>query len=523
MEKQTLLSISILVSGRDDTARKCIDSLDRLRDRLACELLVVDTGCSAQTRSWLEQRADKVISFQWCNDFAAARNAGLKEASGKWFMFLDDDEWFETTYGIERFFLSGEYKQYASAAYVIRNYLDMDGRQWQDISLPRMARRDRDTRFVYPVHEMLWPRYEPEKQLEDYVHHYGYASPDPEAQKAKHKRNLELLLPAIEKAPCCMHHYLQAVMEYIALEDLEAALQIAEAGILRYEPGEEDNGNFLWGLYAGVVKIRVMLSKYEEACGRGREILARADLPRLARASIWGDLAIAWSAKTGETKERIWQPENKAMARKDYMEAAEFLRKYLGERDFFSAHPQRLREQQTLLLDNCFERYHYQMIMAWGFAAALYAGEAGSAEVLLRSENITWWMEAAQNWYTFTSEHFREKWKNAFQALVDNTKSQYPKLNDFYETLTNPQEPVRAEGKKKGRDKGKSGMSNQTAETKSSAEAEMEVLAARLKEQIRLLICEHQEEAALSAVKQLLIYFPADGELLELREKLEGK
>lgn len=523
MEKQILLSISILVSGRDNTARQCIDSLDRLRGRVACELLVVDTGCSERMRSWLEQRADKVIPFQWCNDFSAARNAGLKEASGKWFMFLDDDEWFESTDGIERFFLGGEYKQYASASYVIRNYLDMEGRQWQDISLPRMARRDTHLCFVYPVHEMLWPRYEPEKQLEDYVHHYGYASADPRTQNAKHKRNLELLMPAIEKDPGCMHHYLQAVMEYIALEDLEAALGIGETGIRRYEPGRKDNGNFLCGLYAGVVKIRVMLSKYQEACESGREILQRAELSRLAQASIWGDLAIAWSAKTGQNAERTWLAAGRGAVRADYMEAAEMLRKYLKEREYFSTHLQQLREQQTLILDICFDRYHYQMIMAWGFAAALYAGEADAAEMLLGSENTSWWLEAAQNWYTFTSEHYREKWREAFQALADSAKRRYPKLNEFYETLTNPNESVRAKEEEEGADERKKSVPEPGMETNSAVGAEMEALALRLKEQIRLLICQNQEEAALAAVKQLLIYFPSDGELLGLREALEDK
>ena len=42
--------------------------------------LLVDTGCNAEQRALAEKYADKIIDFIWCNDFAAARNAGLKEA-----------------------------------------------------------------------------------------------------------------------------------------------------------------------------------------------------------------------------------------------------------------------------------------------------------------------------------------------------------------------------------------------------------------------------------------------------------
>ena len=49
----------------------------------------------------------------------------------------------------------------------------------------------------------------------------------------------------------------------------------------------------------------------------------------------------------------------------------------------------------------------------------------------------------------------------------------------------------------------------------------MEVLAEKLKVQIRLLIEQHQEQAALAAVRQVLQFLPEDEELQELLEKLE--
>ena len=61
----------------------------------------------------------------------------------------------------------------------------------------------------------------------------------------------------------------------------------------------------------------------------------------------------------------------------------------------------------------------------------------------------------------------------------------------------------------------------QSADERQAARAEMEVLAEKLKVQIRLLIEQHQEQAALAAVRQVLQFLPEDEELQELLEKLE--
>ena len=104
-----LLSISMLISGREEM-KKSLDSLHYFTEAFPCEIILVDTGCSPEQRALAEQYADKIIDFEWCNDFAAARNVGLKEARGEWFMYLDDDEWFDNPQQIVNFFVSGEYK-----------------------------------------------------------------------------------------------------------------------------------------------------------------------------------------------------------------------------------------------------------------------------------------------------------------------------------------------------------------------------------------------------------------------------
>ena len=99
-----LLTISLLTSGTRLELTKCIRSLDRLRAVIPCELIITDTGCDKDHRKLIEAEADRVLDFTWINDFAAARNVSLEAAKGKWYLYLDDDEWFESTGEIEHFF-----------------------------------------------------------------------------------------------------------------------------------------------------------------------------------------------------------------------------------------------------------------------------------------------------------------------------------------------------------------------------------------------------------------------------------
>lgn len=122
---QTLLTISILVSGRAETTERCLESLRPIMDSISTELILVDTGCGDILKHKLEKYATKIIPFTWCNDFSKARNIGLKEATGQWFLYLDDDEWFADTEDLIAFFQSGDYQRFASASYIQRNYLDM--------------------------------------------------------------------------------------------------------------------------------------------------------------------------------------------------------------------------------------------------------------------------------------------------------------------------------------------------------------------------------------------------------------
>ena len=117
MKNRPLLSISMLVSGKSKDMWKSIESLISIKEKISTEIILIDMGCTKEVRSRLEKKADKLLSFTWCDDFAKARNTGVEVASGEWFMYLDDDEWFEDLEGLVEFFQSGMNKVYGYACY----------------------------------------------------------------------------------------------------------------------------------------------------------------------------------------------------------------------------------------------------------------------------------------------------------------------------------------------------------------------------------------------------------------------
>ena len=134
------LSISLLASNRAASLERCLDSLRPLLMQVPSELIVVFTGTDERVREIASRYTDIILPFTWCDNFSAARNVGLWAAKGEWFMYIDDDEWFEDVAEIRDFFLSGEYQSYGSACYKQKNYKNWDGIEYSDYHAFRMAR-----------------------------------------------------------------------------------------------------------------------------------------------------------------------------------------------------------------------------------------------------------------------------------------------------------------------------------------------------------------------------------------------
>lgn len=289
------LSISLLASNRATTLERCLDSLRPLLMQVPSELIVVFTGTDEKVKEIAARYTDNIIPFTWCGNFSAARNVGLWAARGEWFLYIDDDEWFEDVTEIRDFFLSGEYKKYGSALYKQKNYEDWDGVRHSDFHAFRMTKIVPGTAFQNTVHEELIPKPEPWKYFETYVNHYGYVSDSGKLSSDKSVRNIPLLIQGIKDRPSYIKNYLQLVKEYSIIENYDEAEEYIRKG-LKLCQGYKDNYYRCW-FQTNLLSILYEKKDYEKVEQEALYILKKDHPWEIARLDIYATLLAIYSSR----------------------------------------------------------------------------------------------------------------------------------------------------------------------------------------------------------------------------------
>ena len=204
-KKSRGLRITGLVIMRDAAAdiEPCLMSMKGQVD----ELVAVDTGSVDDTVAIAKRCGAKVLSYEWQDDFAAARNFAIDQVTGDWIVFLDSDEAFtEETRGNLRMLVGNLVKHGRDCAFVRRENVDGEDKPIEfmgDFSI-RIFRRTEGLRYFDPVHEYLaWEDgHEMESGIlvpeELCIRHRGYA---PDRIKGKRLRDLDILERMQEKKP----------------------------------------------------------------------------------------------------------------------------------------------------------------------------------------------------------------------------------------------------------------------------------------------------------------------------------
>ena len=278
--KTKLLTISLLCCGRAETTERCLKSLMPIREAIDSEIQVVDTGCSAETRAVIEKYADEVFEFTWCNDFAKARNFQLDQANGKMFLFIDDDEFFLDCKYIIEFFNDPKCTTYNIGGYFQRNYLDFEGKEFEDIEVVRMCSVTPNTYFVGKVHEYIEPAYGNAMFMDAKAGHYGYVYKTQEDNIKHSMRNIPLLKEMIEEQPDNLRWPYQLAQEYRAVKMFDELYDICHDGFYHsFDIHEEESiryrGPFAVGMAIALEELErddELLKFYEDQMSKG-EIL----------------------------------------------------------------------------------------------------------------------------------------------------------------------------------------------------------------------------------------------------------
>jgi len=154
---------------------------------VADEIIVVDTGSTDDTMEIAKAAGAKVFDFPWCDDFSAARNYSLDQATKSMILWLDADDRISQH---ARRALASWKSQYHRKMYFC-HVMNTGGSEFLQL---RIVPNDKRIRFEGRVHEAIFEMQGYEQELFDsafVINHTGYERPD--VARAKLLRNLDLL------------------------------------------------------------------------------------------------------------------------------------------------------------------------------------------------------------------------------------------------------------------------------------------------------------------------------------------
>ena len=247
------ISACIIMRDAAEDIASCLESLVGNVD----EFVVVDTGSVDDSVEIASRYAGKVYTFEWQDDFSAAKNYAIDQATGDWIIFLDADESLtQETRGNLRAVLSRCAAEPSpdiieALRFNVRTDTgEAESENWQE----RIFRRHPLLRYRDTIHEYLEFTDGREKQVlrlspeELAIRHTGYS---PERMAGKTERNLRMLEELREKGIEKKYLYYYLTGLYLHEEDYESALETAWESVLRDErpPGEPFAPHLtLWGL-----------------------------------------------------------------------------------------------------------------------------------------------------------------------------------------------------------------------------------------------------------------------------------
>lgn len=191
------ISVCIITKNEAHYLRECLSCLMKY----TFEIVVTDTGSEDDSVSVAKEYTDKVFFYEWCNDFSAARNYCVAQATNDMVMIVDTDEF------VQDF-------DWANFCKIVETNHDKVGR----INLNNIYRRNgilnstnerlsrifdrRLYTYTGSIHEQITPIGDKDT-FETYdagitFKHVGYDG-DPENIKKKTERNIMLLKSELEK------------------------------------------------------------------------------------------------------------------------------------------------------------------------------------------------------------------------------------------------------------------------------------------------------------------------------------
>ena len=227
------ISVCIIAKNEEKHMEEC---LKRLKP-YGFEIIVTDTGSEDRTKEIALKYADKVLDFEWINDFSAARNFCAKHASNNWILSLDCDEYVNRIDVRILRMLMQKFPKYTGVIRLKNLVRDADGNTgYGTDDVTRFYNRNYYG-FDFPIHEQVCSHKlsEREEKMECFlmpmeVIHHGYDL-SPEEMKKKQERNLLMLYKNLENDPDDAYTCFQIAQSEFIIGEYEKAVYFYEKGL----------------------------------------------------------------------------------------------------------------------------------------------------------------------------------------------------------------------------------------------------------------------------------------------------
>lgn len=271
MESNSLkVSFCIIARNEERFIGKCLESIKSV----ASEIILVDTGSTDKTIEIAKGFTDKILHFQWNNNFSDARNFALSYAKNPIIFSIDADEELQNPEAVSTALRTAKDNV---GGWLVANISIVSRKGSADFDtyatkMTRMFRNHPDFRYRGIIHEQVQDSIlEKGFQLSDseiILVHYGY-SLDPDEMRKKQIRNLELLLQEVKFKPNSAYTHFQLAKTYLAMERLVEAENHIQKAIQYAQP----TGTILPQAYnyGGIIAFR--FGNYELALERAQNSL----------------------------------------------------------------------------------------------------------------------------------------------------------------------------------------------------------------------------------------------------------
>lgn len=222
------VSVCIIAKNEEKHIEKCLSSIrSHTAESADFEIIVVDTGSTDRTKEIAAKYADKVLDFTWVNDFSAARNYSVAQASHDYILVLDCDEIITRLDQEQLNALIDTYPEAVGRISIDNHYLS---NQTDTVYRDRLGRFFNRSFFHFesPIHEQIVHK-QTGLRYDSYdvpilVDHVGYLG-SIEALRPKVERNNTLLFQELEKDPENPYLYFQIGQSYNMIYDYEKSYQ----------------------------------------------------------------------------------------------------------------------------------------------------------------------------------------------------------------------------------------------------------------------------------------------------------